>query len=754
MIRKTGFLLLLFSIITLFSCQNNTKEVSAVNGVLDLRSRNWELEGPLDLKGQWKYIGNIENSSFYDPEYDFSQWKNFSMPGHWHGPQEDPTGFYFFQLDILMNDQQNMAIYLNGSYTAFSLYIDGKEIISNGRAGNSKAETIPQQMPVWGEFENKEKISILLKVSNFDDVFGGLHHSPRIGLYSDLTKENYRKNFFYLVLLGILLIIGIHHFLFWLHRTKDLINLFFSFYCLSVAAYLFGFNFYLAQLFPIIKSFIFLFSVKMNYVSILLFCLFSPQFYKSLFPEEFSQKILLFFRYLDILLILFILSTPIHIYTRFLFLFIFLHFFLFIWVLLSLIKAKRQNKKYASLYILSYVITFIAITSDILEESNLYQSMAISPIGLPLAMAIQSFTLSEVFIRAFKKRRYLEKNLEEEVEHQTEQLNRQNNQLYSVLQELKESEEIRNTFFQNISHELRTPLTLILDPVKSINYRVKPSPPEKARPLFADIENKALSLYQDIEKLMDLTRIEISKSNERSKPLPVESDWKKWPDEDMKEKHDALILIIESDTNLRKEIVHFLEDRYMFLEAGNREEAESLLGKHAVDLILCAMQKDCRSVHDFMESVFQDEIRKTIPFIILSDSASHKNRIELLNMGVVDILDKPLQFNILRQKIEAFIRLRDKQKEQQKNQLERDIKKLISEKDMETDISPLLQNKALTEKERDIINLIMMAKSNQEIAEALNLSIVTVKNHISTIFYKMGISSREELIIQYGGGKR
>jgi len=748
MVQKTGLVLILFSIISIFSCQNNHEEVSAINGVMDLRSRNWELEGPLDLKGQWKYIGNIEDSSYYDPEYNFSQWKNFSMPGHWHGPQEDPTGFYFFHLDLLMNDQENMAVYLNGSYTAFSLYIDGKEIISNGRAGNSKAETIPQQMPVWGEFENKEKISILLKVSNFDDVFGGLHHSPRIGLYSDLTKENYRKNFFYLVLLGILLIIGIHHFLFWLHRTEDLINLFFSLYCLSVVAYLFGFNFYLAQIFPVVKPFIFFFSVKMNYVSILLFCLVSPQFYKSLFPYEFSKKILLFFRYLDIFLILFILSTPIHIYTRFLFLFIFLHFFLFFWVFISLINAKRHNKKYALLYIISYVITFIAISSDILQESNLYQSMAISPIGLPLAMAIQSFTLSEVFIRAFKKRRYLEKNLEEEVEIQTERLNRQNDQLYSVLQELKESEEIRNTFFQNISHELRTPLTLILDPVRSINYRIKPPPPEKARPLFADIENKALSLYQDIEKLMDLTRIEISKSNGSRDPLPVESY------QGRKYKQDFRILIIESDTDLRKEIVRSLEDHFTFLEAGSREEAENVLRKDSVDLILCEMRTNDRSDQDITLIDFQDESRKNIPFIILSDSVSHQNRLDILKSGAVDILEKPLHFKILRQKIEAFIRLCDKQKEQQQNQLEQNLKKMISEKDMEEDIYIIQQNKALTEKERDIIILMLQAESNQEIAETLNISIITVKNHISSIYYKLGISSREELILQYGGGHR
>jgi NarL family two-component system response regulator LiaR len=52
----------------------------------------------------------------------------------------------------------------------------------------------------------------------------------------------------------------------------------------------------------------------------------------------------------------------------------------------------------------------------------------------------------------------------------------------------------------------------------------------------------------------------------------------------------------------------------------------------------------------------------------------------------------------------------------------------------------------LTEREREVLNLVVQGKSNQQIAEALVISIATVKAHISSILSKLGVSSRAEAI--------
>ncbi len=50
----------------------------------------------------------------------------------------------------------------------------------------------------------------------------------------------------------------------------------------------------------------------------------------------------------------------------------------------------------------------------------------------------------------------------------------------------------------------------------------------------------------------------------------------------------------------------------------------------------------------------------------------------------------------------------------------------------------------LTEREREILNLVVQGNSNQQIAEVLVISLATVKAHISSILSKLQVSSRAE----------
>ncbi len=52
----------------------------------------------------------------------------------------------------------------------------------------------------------------------------------------------------------------------------------------------------------------------------------------------------------------------------------------------------------------------------------------------------------------------------------------------------------------------------------------------------------------------------------------------------------------------------------------------------------------------------------------------------------------------------------------------------------------------LTEREREVLNLLVQGQSNQQIADALVISIATVKAHISSILSKLQVSSRAEAI--------
>ena len=52
----------------------------------------------------------------------------------------------------------------------------------------------------------------------------------------------------------------------------------------------------------------------------------------------------------------------------------------------------------------------------------------------------------------------------------------------------------------------------------------------------------------------------------------------------------------------------------------------------------------------------------------------------------------------------------------------------------------------LTEREMEVLNLVVQGNSNQQIADAMIISIATVKAHISSILSKLQVSSRAEAI--------
>lgn len=54
----------------------------------------------------------------------------------------------------------------------------------------------------------------------------------------------------------------------------------------------------------------------------------------------------------------------------------------------------------------------------------------------------------------------------------------------------------------------------------------------------------------------------------------------------------------------------------------------------------------------------------------------------------------------------------------------------------------------LTEREREVLNLIAQGHNNSEIARALVLSVKTVRNHVSNIFSKLQVADRAQAIIR------
>jgi len=55
----------------------------------------------------------------------------------------------------------------------------------------------------------------------------------------------------------------------------------------------------------------------------------------------------------------------------------------------------------------------------------------------------------------------------------------------------------------------------------------------------------------------------------------------------------------------------------------------------------------------------------------------------------------------------------------------------------------------LTPQEQKIVNLMLDNKSNKEMASELFVSVSTIKTHINNLYKKLGVSSREEMVVRF-----
>ena len=56
---------------------------------------------------------------------------------------------------------------------------------------------------------------------------------------------------------------------------------------------------------------------------------------------------------------------------------------------------------------------------------------------------------------------------------------------------------------------------------------------------------------------------------------------------------------------------------------------------------------------------------------------------------------------------------------------------------------------ALTRREYEVTRLVARGRSNRQVADRLQISEQTVKNHIQSIFRKLGVDNRVELAIYF-----
>lgn len=203
----------------------------------------------------------------------------------------------------------------------------------------------------------------------------------------------------------------------------------------------------------------------------------------------------------------------------------------------------------------------------------------------------------------------------------------------------------------------------------------------------------------------------------------------------MTEKKPLKILIVDDHPMVRSGLNDFIfayEWMEAVGEAQNGVEAIEFCKSHEVDIVLMDIVMPLMDGSEATRRIL--ELGNPIKIIILTSFHEQDLVQEALNAGATSYLLK----NVTAEELAAAIRAADKGQS------------ILSPEATEALIQAARKGtKAgfdLTDRERDVLVLLVNGSSNREISEHLSIGIATVKYHLANIFSKLGAKNRVEAV--------
>lgn len=195
------------------------------------------------------------------------------------------------------------------------------------------------------------------------------------------------------------------------------------------------------------------------------------------------------------------------------------------------------------------------------------------------------------------------------------------------------------------------------------------------------------------------------------------------------------VLIVDDDNRNIITLSICLRADYNLLTALNAQEALEILEKDPPDIILLDIMMPDVSGFTLCTKLKNDPVTKGIPIIFITAKDSTEDIIKGLDLGADDYITKPFK------PAEVIARIRST------------LRVYSSYKNQSIDLSDLpficddIDRKSLTEKEIEILQLISKGYTNKEISDKLIVSEFTVKNHLKSIFKKLKVTSRTQVVL-------
>lgn len=130
-----------------------------------------------------------------------------------------------------------------------------------------------------------------------------------------------------------------------------------------------------------------------------------------------------------------------------------------------------------------------------------------------------------------------------------------------------------------------------------------------------------------------------------------------------------------------------------------------------------------------------------IPVVIVTALDDEGSMVRGFEAGADEFLFKPISKAVLRTRVRVLLRIRHQYQELMSRTPVASIESLIRRR-----VDELAAEMHLSSREREVLDLLLIGRTNEEIGTVLNISTRTAKFHLANLLQKLGVDSRNELM--------
>ena len=196
---------------------------------------------------------------------------------------------------------------------------------------------------------------------------------------------------------------------------------------------------------------------------------------------------------------------------------------------------------------------------------------------------------------------------------------------------------------------------------------------------------------------------------------------------------DNKVYIVDDDASVRDALAWLLRSRRLLSESFASAEAFNAEIAQRPDLkvpscVLLVVRMAGLSGLAMFEKLITYGLLPTLPVIFLTGHADVPTAVDAVKRGAFDFCEKPFSDNALVDRIEQALRASST---------------ALAQRLQATLLQALLEG--LTDRERNVMRLVVSGLPNKLVADQLDISVRTVEVHRARVFDKMGVKSAVDL---------